>query len=363
MANSADVVILGGGVIGLTSAYYLARDGARVHVLDKADFGQEASWAGAGILPPGEPGQARTPLEQLRAHSSAAFPGLSAELKELTGIDNGYLRSGGLEFHGQHGDASDAAIEEWRGEGVEFQRLTAVQARQLEPALADGLGNALFLPGMAQVRNPWHVRALKDACARLGVRLSAHQAAVELMPRASRIAGVRTAAGDVAGDTFIVAAGAWSDGLLGRLGLTLGIRPVRGQIMLLHPPEPLLTHIVLWGAQYMVPRGDGRILVGSTEEDAGFDKSTTVAGIHGLMHLAFKLVPALMDAPLEKCWAGLRPGSRRAAPFIGRAPGWDNVYIAAGHFRAGIQLSPGTGMLVRDLVLGRTPMVPADAFA
>jgi glycine oxidase len=132
--------------------------------------------------------------------------------------------------------------------------------------------------------------------------------------------------------------------------------------MLLRPPEALLKHVILWGAQYMVPRGDGRILVGSTEEDAGFDKSTTVAGIHGLMHLAFKLVPALMQAPLEKCWAGLRPGSSRATPIIGRVPGWDNAYVAAGHFRAGIQLSPGTAMLLRDLILSRQPALAADAF-
>jgi glycine oxidase len=360
MANSADVVILGGGVIGLTSAYYLARAGARVQLLDKGDFGQEASWAGAGILPPGETSHARTPLEQLRGQSSAAFPQLSAELKELTGIDNGYLRSGGLEFLGQQGDA---AAHEWRGEGVEMQRLNAAETRQLEPALAEGIGAALFLPGMAQVRNPWHLRALQEACVRLGVTLRARQAATEFITRDSRVVAARTSAGDIPGDTFVVAAGAWSDQLLGQLGLSLGIQPVRGQIMLLHPAVPLLKHIVLWGAQYMVPRGDGRILVGSTEEEAGFDKSTTVAGIHGLMHLAFKLVPALMDAPLEKCWAGLRPGSPDAAPFIGRVPGWDNAYIAAGHFRAGIQLSPGTGMLLRDLILGRTAIVPRDAFA
>jgi glycine oxidase len=183
MANSADVVILGGGIIGLSSAYYLAREGVRVLLLDKGDLGQEASWAGAGIIPPGEPSHARTPLEQLRAQSSAAFPMLAADLKELTGIDNGYLRCGGLEFLGQQ---ADAAVEEWRGEGVQTQRLSAAETRRLEPALAEGLGEALLLPAMAQVRNPWHLRALKEACARLGVNLLPNHAATEFITRGSR---------------------------------------------------------------------------------------------------------------------------------------------------------------------------------
>jgi glycine oxidase len=359
MANTSDVVILGGGVIGLTAAYYLARDGVRVTILDKGDFGQESSWAGAGILPPGDPRSAKTPFDQLRAHSAAMFPQLSAELKELTGIDNGYLRCGGLEFVGAY---ADAAAQEWRGEGVDTQTLSPAEVRQLEPNLADGLGGAIYLPAMAQVRNPWHLRALQEACARLGVILLPHQQVLEFTTRGQRAIGARTPRGEVAGNALVVTAGAWTDQLLKQFGMTLGIHPVRGQIMLVHPERPLLQRIVISGSQYLVPRRDGRILVGSTEEEVGFDKSTTVAGVHGLMHLAFKLVPALMEAPLEKCWAGLRPGSPRGVPFIGRVPGWENVFVAAGHFRAGIQLSPGTGVLLRDLILDRNSIVPAQSF-
>jgi glycine oxidase len=359
MANSRDVLILGGGVIGLTTAYYLARAGVRVQLLDQSDFGQEASWAGAGILPPGNPACARTPFDRLRAHSVTMLRKLSEELKSLTGIDNGYLASGGLEFLGHH---ADAAAEEWRGEGIEAQRLTAKELQVLEPALAPDLGSALLIPGMSQLRNPWHMRALIAACRSLGVALSPHQRVHALVRQGDRINAVRTAAGDVPVSQVVVAAGAWTDQLLAEIGCRLGITPVRGQIVLLNADKPTLRHILLAGARYLVPRGDGRILAGSTEEHAGFDKRNTAAGVQGLLELATRLVPALVEAPVEKCWAGLRPGSRDGLPFIGRVPSCPNVIVAAGHFRAGIQLSAGTALLVKEMILGETPSVPLDAF-
>jgi glycine oxidase len=359
MAASADVVILGGGVIGLTAAYFLARAGARVQLLDQGDLGQEASWAGAGILPPGNPRCAKTPFDQLRAQSVAMFPQLSAELKERTGIDNGYLRSGGLEFMGH---SAEAAAEEWRGEGIEVQRLSAEEVRAMEPALTNNAGAAFFLPEMAQVRNPWHLRALIENCRTLHVNLRPGHAAHGFARQGERIRTVRTSQGEFTADQFIVAAGAWTDSLLAEVGCKLGVHPVRGQIVLLNYNKPNVQRILLWGARYLVPRGDGRILVGSTEEDAGFDKRTTAAGVQGLLELATALVPALAQAPVEKCWAGLRPGSKDGLPTIGRVPGCDNLFVAAGHFRAGIQLSPGTGFMLKEMVLGEKPTIAPEAF-
>jgi len=353
-----DVLILGGGVIGLTTAYYLARAGLRVQLLDQGDFGQEASWAGAGILPPGNPRHAKTPFDQLRARSVSQCPQLSEELKSLTGIDNGYLRSGGLEFVGDAGHAA----EEWRGEGIDFQPLTDKEVHEREPMLAANLGAAVFLPGMAQLRNPWHLRALIQACQMLGVALQPGQAAQSFIRDRRRVRAVQTAAGDIAADSFVVAAGAWSDQLLAGVGCRLGIQPVRGQIVLLHPDRPLLRHILLWGARYLVPRGDGRVLIGSTEELAGFDKRTTAAGVQGLLELATALVPSLAQASLEMSWAGLRPGSKDGLPYIGRVPECDNLFVAAGHFRAGIQLSPGTALLLKELLLEEPTTISSAAF-
>jgi glycine oxidase len=150
--------------------------------------------------------------------------------------------------------------------------------------------------------------------------------------------------------------------LLLPLGWDLPVTPVRGQIALVNPGRPIIQHVLMWGAQYMVPRSEGRILVGSTEEHVGFDKKTTAAGIQGLLALAIKLVPELGQATLEQSWAGLRPGSPDHLPYLGRVPGTANLLVATGHFRAGIQLSLGTAQVVAELVQGLPLTVPIDAF-
>jgi glycine oxidase len=359
MSTHADVLILGGGVIGLTSAYSLAREGVSVAVVEKSDFGQEASWAGAGIIPPGNPDWARLPIEQLRAHSSQLFPALSAELRERTGIDNGYRRCGGIEFTVP---GTEMAADEWRSEGVSVEPLSGDQLCRLEPSLAKGLGPACLLPDMAQVRNPRHVKALLAGCQAKNVQLIANSCVHDLTKEGSQITGVLTDRETLRAGRYLVATGAWTEALLQSLGCRTGIRPVRGQIALLNTGTPLLERILLWGSRYIVPRPDGRVLVGSTEEDAGFEKHTTAGAINELLTLGCRLVPALAHAPLERCWAGLRPGSPDGIPYIGPVPGFDNLFIAAGHFRAGIQLSPGTALVIKELFLGQVVTVPLEPF-
>jgi glycine oxidase len=163
---------------------------------------------------------------------------------------------------------------------------------------------------------------------------------------------------------FLVAAGAWSEGLLEPLGVRPGVHPVRGQIVLLNRPSPPLAHVVMMRKQYLVPREDGRVLVGSTEEpEAGFDKWPTPAGVTELLAFVSRLAPRWSGAEVEKCWAGLRPGSPDGLPFIGPAPGWENLFVAAGHFRAGVQLSIGTAQAVVEHFTGKPTSVPLEAFA
>jgi glycine oxidase len=359
MTKQPDVLIIGGGVIGLTTAYFLAREGVHVEVLDKGDFGQEASWAGAGILPPGNPQQARTPFEQLRAHSAALFPTLSAELHDRTGIDNGYLRCGGLELADT---ASEATTEEWRSEGIAFEAIDGKRLHHLEPALASELVSAYHLPDMAQLRNPRHLKALLAGCQFLGVRLQPGRPVSGFEIQGKRITAVRTDRGLARAGQFLLAAGAWSETLLQLIGWQPGIHPVRGQIVLINTGVPFFRRILLCGARYLVPRPDSRVLVGSTEEDAGFDKRTTTRAIGDLLALAWRLVPSLAEAQLERCWAGLRPGSPDGLPFLGPVPGFENLFVAAGHFRAGIQLSPATGLVMKELFLGQPLTVPLEAF-
>jgi glycine oxidase len=359
MVEHPDVAIIGGGIIGLTSAYFLAKEGVSVAVYDRGDLGTEASWAGAGILPPGDPDRAATPADQLRGIGSQRFPEFSAELQDLTGINNGYRRCGGIEFL----TPEDTDVQGvWAAEGIAFARLALAEAKKLEP-LGDVEGEPYILPGCAQVRNPWHMRALIAACERAGVGLHRNTAVEGWRTGHNRIGALYLATGEpISANRFLLAAGAWSERLLQALGHRPHIHPVRGQIALLKGRS--CSRVLMFGKRYLVPRGDGLTLVGSTEEpEAGFEKRTTPEGIGGLLGFAREVVPVLREAVIETSWAGLRPGSPDGLPFIGPVPGWENVFVAAGHFRAGVQLSIGTAQALTQFLTGKPTCVPLEAFA
>jgi glycine oxidase len=358
MALHPDVLILGGGVIGLTTAYYLSAEGVSVSVLDRDDLGRQASWAGAGIIAPGDPAKATSPIDRLRANSSALFPTLSAQLREETGIDNGYVACGGIELPGE----AALPTEHWRAEGIAFEELDGAALRRAAPELAAELDRGYFLPGMAQVRNPRHLQALIAACERRAVGLLPGCAVLAIERRGDRVRAVETEQGRFEAKYFLVATGAWTADLLAPLGWRPAIAPVRGQIVLLYMGSPAARPIVLQDKRYLVPRLDGRVLAGATEEDAGFDARATAGGVAGLLEFAQRIVPSLRDATLERYWAGLRPGSPDGLPLLGLVPGCSNMFIAAGHFRAGIQLSPATGVVMTDLLLGREPPVSLGPF-
>ncbi len=360
MANHPDVLILGGGVIGLSAAHYLAKRKARVTVLDQGDFGRESSWAGAGIVSPApELHLARSPLERLHALAVPLLARLSADLRESTGCDNGYLVCGGLQLL----EAEDAdAPRHWQHCDIRFEELDAEQLRRAEPALSPRVERAYLLPETAQVRNPRHVKALLAWCGTHGVVLRPGRAAFGFERQGGKVTAVRTAEGPVHAGRFLVTAGAWTGGVLESVGVRLGVRPVRGQIALLNTGAPLIRSVVEQGKRYLVPRPDGRVLVGSTEEDVGFDRRTTATAVRELLRFASDVVPGLADAHVERCWAGLRPGSADGLPYLGPVPGFENLFVAAGHYRSGIMLSAGTGKVMAELLTGQEPAVPLDAF-
>jgi len=290
----------------------------------------------------------------------------SEELQASTGIDNGYRRSGALELASTEEEVAALlqAAAAWRDQGVTADELSPARLAEVEPALNRGVALAYQLPDEAQIRNPRHMQALAAACRARGVAIRTESPVTAIASRSGRIAGFTTPAGPVPGDLFVVTAGAWSAAPFATLGLDLPIRPVRGQIVLLACPAPPFRHILWEGSRYLVPRDDGRVLVGSTQEDAGFDSSPTAAGVAGLLDLAQRLVPGLSSARFERAWAGLRPapaGDDRL-PYIGAVPGYANLYVAAGHFRAGFELSAGTALVLSELLLGETPSVPLETF-
>lgn len=364
--NTTDIAIVGGGAIGLTLAYLLAKEKRSVTLIDKGDLGREASWAGAGILPAGNPKRAKSAMGKLRSQAVAFFPEFSAELKSLTGIDNGYWQCGGLELRSSADQLEQKRLEQMaqaeKGEGLHCEILDATALLKLEPGLAPTLPGAIYFPGVAQIRNPRHLQALSAGCQSLGVNLRPNEPATTIERTGGRISGIVTPSGTIRADKYVVAAGTWTTGILAELGWQPALKPIRGQIVLLAPETPVLRHILLMGHRYLVPRQDGKVLIGSTEEDVGFDKTPTESVGATLRALAAETIPALATAPVERHWAGLRPGSADGKPYLGLVPGYDNMYVAAGHFRSGLQLSIMTGVLMRAMLLGQKPILDMMPF-
>ncbi len=377
-----DCLILGGGVIGLSLAYELAGHGIRARVVDRQELGREASWAGAGIIPAAQFLPGDFPLEQLAGLSCELHPLWAERLREETGIDNGYCPCGGIylardpeTLHGLELTADDWYGREDRRSGGQgetgVERLDGRRLRALAPALGvsfeaagwpDRVLAAYYHPEEAQLRNPRHVRALITACRQRGVELLPGTEVQTLHIERGRLAGVQTSAGRLSAETVVVTTGAWTGRLLVKVGITARITPVRGQIVLYRCPPGLLTPVVNDGPRYLVPRDDGRVLVGSTEEHAGFVKETTEEGIAGLMRFARELSPAVADCPVERTWAGLRPATDDGLPYLGRLPGLDNAFIAAGHFRSGLHLSTGTAVVMGQLLRGEQPAIDLRPF-
>ena len=364
-----DVVVIGGGAIGLTAAYELAGRGLKVTVLDAGRPGHEASWAGAGMLPPGQPGDPQHPLAPLCRATRGLWSGLVAELQEFTGIDTGFRRCGaiGVGPDRESNRLLSAEIEAWRMADVRIEELSAADMNELEPSLLPELRKegtlAYRLPDQCQVRNPRHLKAVAIGCARRGVEIRAGQPVVDFERSDEQVRAARTPTERFAAESFLVTAGAWTKHLLEGIGGDVQIVPVRGQIVLLSSPQPLIGHIIESGPRYLVPRPDGRLLIGSTEEWAGFDKRNTASELRGLLEFAESLVPSLADARFERAWCGLRPHVSDGLPYMGRVPGCHNLYVAAGHFRGGLNLSPITARVMSQLIIGETPEVPIDAFA
>jgi glycine oxidase len=360
----AEIVLIGGGVIGLSIAYELASRGVSVRVLDQQQPGRESSWAGAGMIMPGNPTCAASMESRLRAESFVRWPEWAARLRDETGIDTGFLRCGGIEFSPDRSDSDAAAMaSRFQSEGIRAELVSSRDLPAWEPSVNPSLGDAVHLPDYCQVRNPRLLKALMAACADHGVELSAGEPVVGMQRDGTRITSVRTPSGEVSGAQFVVCGGAWSSSILAHAGVTLRIEPVRGQIVLLEA-LPLPTRRILEvGPRYIVPRGDGRLLIGSTEEHVGFEKANTANAVAELIRFGCELIPSLESARLDRCWSGLRPGSATGLPFLGRTASFENLFVAAGHFRAGLMLSPITAVLMRQLLLREELTLPIDHLA
>ena len=364
-SSSHDVLIVGGGVVGLSLAWELAQHGAKVCVVDRGEMGREASWAGAGMVPPG-PARSHweiaAPLERMAGLSSDLHAEWSQTLLDRTGIDNEYRRCGTLRLAEAPAetDILQQQMSRWRELGIECHELDESQLADFEPNLAAPVGRftaSCVVPGETQIRNPRHLQALLAACRQEGVELRPGTAVRELITQGDRV--IEAIAGDdsLVAEQFCLTAGCWTGQLARTLGLDLPVKPIRGQIVLLSGTEQLLSHNLNVGLRYLAPRQDGHILVGSTMEDVGFAKENTAEATDELLSFATRLVPTLAELPVETCWSGLRPGTSDGKPYLGRAGRFLNTWLATGHFRAGLQLSPATAVVMRSLILGQAPPI------
>jgi glycine oxidase len=369
VAQTCDTLILGGGVIGLSLAYELAGQGRRVQVVDRAQPGREASWAAAGIIPACKFRMRAAPAEWMAGFSAQLHAEWAVRLREETGIDNGLRRSGGIYLADSEANSVELlhTCERWRREGLTVKWLHSADVDQLEPALA-GVYDRCHMHGAAlaaeefQIRSPRHVRALLMSCRKRGVQITPGVEAFDFEIREGRVVAVITNVGPMSADQIVIAAGAWTQPIAARLGLKVHVKPMRGQVLLLDAQRMVIRRIVNVGRNYLLPRDDGRILVGTTMEDVGFDRRNTAEAISNLLRFASELVPELRSANLERAWSGFRPASIDELPYLGRVPNASNAFVAAGHFRSGLWWSTGTAVVMSRLLRGEAPGVDLTPF-
>ena len=326
-------LVVGAGALGLASAEALLRQRSAVTVLEQGTTAQESSWAGGGILSPLCPWDYPDVVTQLTIRGAALFESWAENLHIETGIDPEYNHCGMLVLP----PFDLPSAQKW------------CEAHCVKFVMRDG---GLFLPEVAQARNPRLLQALRASVEKLGGNIVEQCVVQKIHIDKDSVCGVMTSQGEFIADNYIVAAGAWSKQLLGDEALQLGIKPIRGQMLLFKFDSPPLPYVVLKAGLYLIPRRDGHLLVGSTLEDVGFDKSTTDEARDNLLQRAIEILPSLRGRPLIKHWAGLRPGSPDNIPTIGRHPKLDNLYINSGHFRYGVTMAPASVELLLNEING-----------
>ncbi len=359
--SSSDAVVIGGGIVGAAVSFALAREGLSVVLVERDRIGAHASGAAAGMLAPIAEAEEGGALFDAGMRALEMFPALVNEVRELSGIDPQLTQSGILRVVGSAGTEAGRrrapALEAWDCTWLEPE-----QARKHEPALATGIGGALWSPREGHVEPGLLTRALAAAATRRGARLELGNEVTGLLREGDRVVGVRLRDRTLAAAEVVLCGGAWTGFFEEGAGAPLPVEPVRGQIVALESPQPALRSII-WGDEaYLVPRRDGLVLLGATVERTGFDVRTTAEGVARLIAAGSALVPALGACSFERAWAGLRPATPDGLPLIGGIPGVAGFSVAAGHYRNGILLAGLTGLWIAELVLNGALPPEAAAF-
>ena len=367
MAKNPDVAVVGGGVVGTAIAWRLAQEGRSVAVLERGEIGREASWAAGGILTPVHladyPAAPRRPLRRERQALPRPRPRARATTPAPTPSTASPASSS------SNGTTSRPSTPPTSRPSKRKSGTSRSSGCRSTPSAPSSRGSPTT--SAAASSSPTSPRSATRAWpspsprprAKKGVEIRPNSPVTGFLRVPGRVNGVRTAQGDVYAGTTIIAAGAWSADVLKPLGLTLAVKPMKGQILLTQAAAGLLLGPIIEAADtYLIPRADGKILIGSTLEDVGFDKTVTLDALGSLSSRAAAILPALGKLPLVTCWAGLRPSTPDRLPYIGKTGPLDGLLVATGHFRNGILLAPITAELVADLLAGQPPSIDLAPF-
>jgi glycine oxidase len=348
---STDVIIVGGGVIGCSIAWRLAQAGLKVTVFERGRVGCEASRAAAGMLSPQGESQTAGPFFDLCLRGREMYRSFAEELNDASGIDVEYKDEGTL-FVVLQGEVHQAKTRwaTWQHEaGLPLEYVSADDIRKIEPAVTESATRAIFLPQEHQVENRRLMDALEVSMKRAGVELIEGAEVTALATGRGKVTGVMSAGQRLHAGVVVVAAGTWSSRLLEPIGLNVKVIPARGQMIAVRGGTCPINRVLHSGKIYLVPRRDGRILIGATVEYTGFPKAVTVGAIKHLLSAAVELAPSLREFEIVETWCGLRPDTLDHLPIIGPS-GVNNLLLATGHFRNGILLAPVTAELVASVI-------------
>jgi glycine oxidase len=357
-------LVIGGGVIGSAIAWRLSRAGVRTQVYDRGQLGEESSWAAAGLLGPQAEADGPGKLLNLCIDGMNAFNAIYRLLLEESRVNPEYDRAGlvYVALDAKERAELEARLKWQREAGLKLEELSGAQARELVPALSPDVIYALHFAGEGFIDNRKLTEAYIQAALRAGAGFYPCSAVDEVLERGGRVAGVRMSDGTIKeADVVVNAAGSWASRIKGCAADGISIRPVRGQILCFDAPVGTLRHAILSPRGYIVPRRSGRLLAGTTREEAGYDKSVTLGGVAGIAHGVHALVPALGSVPLRQVWSGLRPAAPDYMPVIGPSPTLPGLYYATGHYRNGILLAALTAEVIAELVAGGTPALDLTA--